>query len=105
MEKPFTISKVSWITQTYGLQDKRELVIEDHFNFAKFLQDNDLTNRTLVSRIEEIDDDFEICSNDLTVEGLAFTRKIYDKWISKIDNGMSPKNISLLEKALKKIRE
>jgi hypothetical protein len=104
MEKPFVITKVSWLTNTPGLEDQRDTIIRDHYFLAKFLQDNALVTRTLMSGMDDITDDFEVSSEDLTSDGLAVMRSAYDKWVQKIDNGMSPEDVTLLEKALKKVR-
>jgi hypothetical protein len=57
-----------------------------------------------MSSIDDITDDFEVASDGLTADGLAVMRVAYDKWVQKIDNGMSPEDVTLLEKALKKVR-
>lgn len=100
----FVITKVSWLTSTEGLESERESIIEDHYYLAKFLQDNLLVKRRLMENIEDIDDEFQVSSDDLTDDGLQVMKMAYDKWIQKIDNGMSPQDTSLLSKALEKIR-
>ncbi len=104
MSQPFIITKVSWLTQTKGLESERATIIRDHFYAAKFLQDNSLTVRPLMRGIEDITEDFAIASDDLTDDGLAVMKSAYDKWLTKVDNGMSPEDVTLLEKALKKVR-
>jgi hypothetical protein len=104
MSQPFTITKVSWLTQTKGLESSRDSIIKDHFFLVKFLQDNHLVSRTLMQSIEDITDDFALSSTDLTDDGLAVMKAAYQKWLTKVDDGMSPEDVSILEKALKKIR-
>ncbi|RHW16242.1 hypothetical protein D1610_16775 [Sphingomonas gilva] len=86
------------------MEDQREKIIQDHYFLAKFLQDNALLKRNLMSAIEDITDDFEVSSDDLTEDGLAMMKAGYEKWLGKVDNGMSPEDVTLLEKALKKVR-
>ena len=104
MENPYVITKVSWLTNTPGLEDQRDAIIRDHYFLAKFLQDNSLVTRTLMCNIEDITEDFEVSSEDLTSDGLATMRAAYDRWVQKIDNGMPPEDVSLLERALQKVR-
>jgi hypothetical protein len=104
MVKPFIICQVSWLTKTPGMEGDRDLIIRDFYFLTKFLQDNGLVKRTLMGGISDITDDFAISSDDLSDEGLAVMKSAYDKWVQKIDNGMSPEDVSLLTKALKKVR-
>ena len=105
MQKPFVITKVSWLTQTVGMENERASIINDHFHITKFLQDHGLVVRTLMHNIDDITDDFTLSSDDLTAEGLALMKAAYHKWLTKIDNGMSPTDTSMLKKALQKIRD
>jgi hypothetical protein len=54
----------------------------------------------LASSLADISDDFSIEASDLTETGLEVMRKAYDKWVRKMDKGMSPSDTSLLAKAL-----
>ncbi len=98
MNKHFVISQVSWLTQTGGNENRRDSIIRHFYFVSKFLQDN------AFERQEDIGDDFAIRSDDLTDDGLAVMKAAYDKWMQKVDNGMNPENVSLLERALKRIR-
>ena len=100
-EPDFTIDKVEWHTSTPGNPEPRELTIRRIFAVASFLQSHGLTNRTLVGRLEDVTDDFAIESRDLTERGMALLRQAYDKWLRKVDRGMAPEDLSLLEKALR----
>ena len=104
MKKPFTIDQVSWHTSTPGNTESREHIIHRFHVIACFLQERGLTVRPLVGDENEIQDSFAIASSDLTEEGLALMRASYDKWLQKVDEGMRAEDVSLLEKALKKIR-
>jgi hypothetical protein len=100
----YTIDQVSWHTNTPGNTESREHVVRRFHIVANFLQANGLTSRNLSCQISDIEDSFGISSDDLTDEGVAFMRAIYDKWLTKVDNGMSPEDVTLLQKSLNKIR-
>lgn len=104
MQTPFTIDQVSWHTATRGNPESREHIIRRFYVIAHFLQERALTVRPLVGDVKDIQDDFAISSSDLTDEGLALMKASYDKWLQKVDEGMVIEDLSLLEKALKKIR-
>jgi hypothetical protein len=104
MSQPFTVFQVSWLTKTVGNEHRRDSIVEHIFQVTKFLQDNGLVHRQLMQSSADITDDFELSSADLTDDGLAVMRAAYHKWLTKVDNGMSPEDWSLLEKALKKVR-
>lgn len=104
MSEPFIVFKVSWLTQAPGLEKDRDVTIQQFYYVIKFLQENGLVRGPLVQGIADITDDFELSSADLTDEGLAVMRAAYHKWLTKVDSGMSPENVSLLERALRKVR-
>lgn len=102
--KPFTIDQVSWHTSTRGNPESREHIIRRFHAIAHFLQDRGLTVRPLAGDLKDVQDNFAISSADLTDEGLALMRAAYDKWLQKVDQGMDIGDLSLLDKALQKIR-
>jgi hypothetical protein len=104
MSDPFLVFKVSWLTQRPSEEHRRDEIVEHFYQVTKFLQDNGLVRRRLMQSSADITDDFKLSSADLTVNGLAVMRAAYHKWLTKVDNGMSPEDWSLLEKALKKVR-
>jgi hypothetical protein len=104
MSDPFIVFKVSWLTQAPGLEGDRDVTIQQFYQVTKFLQDHGLLHRQLMKDVADITDDFTLSSEDLTDDGLAVMRAAYHKWLTKVDNGMSPEDWSLLEKALKKVR-
>jgi hypothetical protein len=104
MNKSFVICQVSWLTQTPGMEGERDSIVRDFYFLTKFLQDNGLVRRPLMHTINDITDEFAISSGDLTDDGLAVMKAAYEKWVEKIDNGMPPEDVTLLEKALKKVR-
>ena len=104
MAEPFVIDQVAWHTNTPGNTETREKIARRFCVLANFLQANGLTTRDLTCREEDIDDEYEISTEDLTEEGFAFMQAGYDKWLRKIDNGMPPDNVSVLTRALNRVR-
>ena len=104
MSDTFVIFKVSWLTQRPGEEHRRDEIVEHFYQVTKFLQDHDLVHRQLIQGRADITDDFELSSADLTDDGLAVMRAAYHKWLTRVDNGMSPEDVSLLVKALNKVR-
>ena len=104
MQKPFTIDQVSWHTATSGNPESREHIIRRFYVIAQFLQERGLTVRPLLRDEKDISDDFAISSSDMTDEGLALMKASYDRWLQKVDEGMDIDDLSLFEKAIKKIR-
>ena len=105
MAQSFVIIKKSWLTNTGGNEHRIGEITEHIYQVAKFLQKNCLTKTTLMKNIKDITDDFQISSDDLTEEGMTVMRLAYDKWLTKVDNGMHASDVSILEKALTKIRQ
>lgn len=102
--KHFVIAKVGWHTKVKGNPETLEHIVARFFAVATFLQGHDLTTRTLVADRSEIDDDFQISTEDLTEEGLALMRKAYDTWLGRVDRGADPENVTYLEESLQKLR-
>lgn len=100
----YIIDQVSWHTNTPGNTETREQIVQRFCIVANFLQKNALTVRDLSCQESDIDDGFSINSDDLTDEGMAVMKAGYDKWLTKVDNGMPAEDLALLEKALKKVR-
>lgn len=104
MNKPFVVCQVSWLTKTLGMEGERDSIIRDFYFLTNFLQDNGLVRQPLMRSIDDITDDFAISTDDLTDDGLAVMKEAYDRWVQKIDNGMSPEDVTLLEKTLRRVR-
>ncbi len=100
----YTIDQVSWHANTLGNTETREQIVRRFCIMANFLQANGLTGRDLSCQESDIDDSFGINSDDLTEEGVAVMKASYDKWLTRVDNGMPPEDLTLLEKALKNVR-
>lgn len=103
MAADFTIDQVSWHTKVAGNPETRERIVRRFWSIVNFLQQNGLTKKLLASSMEDINDDFRIDSGDLTPTGLALMKKTYDKWLTKVDEGMSPDDLSVFEKTLAKL--
>ena len=70
-----------------------------------FLQDHELTTRTILPPNNTISDDFVLRVGDFTDEGLALYCSAEQQWLRRIDHGMSPTDTTLLVKALRTERQ
>lgn len=61
--------------------------------------------RTILSAEDGITDELAFKSSDLTPDGLSLMKACYDKWLRRIDRGMPPDDVTILEKGLQKIRQ
>jgi hypothetical protein len=77
----------------------------EYWTISDFLQRSCLTTRELAASPNDITDDFEIRSDDLTPEGLQFMRTGYQKWLRMLDRGGDPSDTRILERELAKQRE
>lgn len=84
--------------------DHRRLVLAVFDTLVRFLQDNGLVTRRLLADGEEISSSFVIRRSDLTDEGFRFYQKAEQKWLSAIDRGTAPSDVSILQKALHQCR-
>jgi hypothetical protein len=103
-DQSFTVCKVSWLTKVRGNEHRRDEIVRHVYYFAKFLQDHGLVRGRLVGEMEDVDDDFAIRSDDLTSEGLSVVRDGYEKWLGRVDRGMAPTDLRILERSLAKLR-
>ena len=97
MNNEFTIDKVSWHTKTEGNPETDMQIVERFWAIVDFLQKNDFVITKLLNGPEDIDSDFCIMSSNLTNDGLEIMASCYDKWLSKVDHGMSPNNFAIFE--------
>ena len=80
--------------------------VEQRFRvFLGFVQSNGLAKREILRDDEPITENLEIRKSDLTDEGFELVKSAYDKWLRGIDNGKEISDVSVLSKALSKIRE
>ena len=101
----YRIDKVSWHTQQLGEPEPLEEIAAQFWGAVHFLQQNGLTTQQLANSIDDIDDEFEIHTDHLTPEGIALMRAAYERWVRKVERGMSPDDTKILQKALARIRE
>lgn len=85
-------------------RDHRLLVRQVFMTLVDFLQRNGLVTRVLLPEDEEISDSFVIRRSDLTDEGYELYRRAEQGWLGAIDRGRKPSNTSILERALRSIR-
>ncbi|MDP8568590.1 hypothetical protein [Methylophilus aquaticus] len=100
-----TIDKVVWHTRIQGNPETRKQILTRFWIIVNFIQMNGLTKRILARSIAEIDDEFSINSDDLTDIGLELMKKAYDKWLTKVDAGMPPADIAILQRTLEKLNK
>lgn len=95
--------------RTFFLSDstaaEKERTVAWFVAFVKFLQDNNLTKRTLLKPRQKPDESFEIWESDLTEEGVAVVDAAFERWLGALDRGTAPSDVTILEKSLAKIRK
>lgn len=84
--------------------DYRESVRQQFAVFIAFLQSNELTTRLILDNDAVPDESTKIMKSDLTEQGFQVVQASYDKWLRGIDKGKPLSDVSVLEKALAKIR-
>lgn len=100
----FIIAKVSWLTKVKGNEDKGDYIKKIFSELIRFLKNNNLlVNNNIKENI--ITDDLEIKKSDLTEQGFEVLKISFDKWMQALDKGTKPEKITILEKALIKVRE
>lgn len=101
----FIIDQVSWHTKVQGNPEGREQIVARFWSVVNFLQQSELTTRILLNQQSDIGEEFSIQSDDLTNKGLNLMKKVYDKWLVKVDEGMSSMDMSMFEKQLSKLQD
>jgi hypothetical protein len=84
--------------------DYRQRVCERFAAFVGFLQSNELTTRVILEVGEIPNESTKIMKSDLTEEGFQVVRLAYDKWLRGIDSGKPISDMSIMERALAKVR-
>lgn len=105
MPTSFTIDQVSWHSNARGNPETREHINARFWAVVSFLQRSGLTTRTLASDPGQISDAFAIQSDDLTPVGLELMKKVYEKWLTKVDEGLDPNDVTLFERQLAKLAD
>jgi hypothetical protein len=99
-ENTYTIDKVGWHTSTPGNSESKESIELRFRTITEFLNNNNLVIELISVPEKELPDEFEISSEQLNSQGMAFMKKAYDKWLQRIDNGASPDDNSFLLRQL-----
>ena len=106
--KEFTIDACKWYLYEEMDETARLSTIE---NFKQryepllgFLLESDLYKSNLPKTIEDWHS-LEIKDSDFTDEGLELVMNCHDQWLDSVEKGISPKNINLWKKELRKIRQ
>lgn len=73
-------------------------------SLAKFLQENALVNRELLSSGQSVSGDFRIMRSDLTDEGFEFYQQAEQRWLGAIERGTAPADTRPLEAVLREMR-
>src|SRR4051812_48461290 len=95
--KSYTIDKVGWHTRTPGNTESVEKTYARFRAIIDFLQDNSLTTRTILRKDDPIDDETSIHIDSLTEKGRHIMEKCYQRWLRKVDRGLSPQDVSMFE--------
>jgi hypothetical protein len=98
--KHFTIDAVGWYEGkgvTYDVPSRFRALFD-------FLKTNSLVRPGVRLPAQDIPPDFELRTDHLTEEGIALIKTAYDRWMTAIDRGSDPTDVSILERALKKMR-
>jgi hypothetical protein len=73
--------------------------------FIGFLQTNRLTTRQILAEDEPVTESLRIVKSDLTDEGFEVVKAAFDKWLRGHDRGKEIEDVSVLEKALARLRQ
>jgi hypothetical protein len=98
--KHFTIDAVRWYEGkgvTYDTPSRFRALVD-------FLKSNSLVRPGVRLPAKHIPPAFELRTDHLTDEGLALLKAAYHRWMTAIDRGTDPTDVSTLERALKKMR-
>ena len=101
----FVIFRASGLTRRVGLEDFRDHSFRHLFTILDFLQRNGLAREPLIASFEDMNDDTELRSDQLTDEGIAFMRTGYQRWLAKLDRGGDPADYAFLDRQLRKMRD
>ena len=99
------ITDVKFLLSQSKNRTYRQRTIDVSQTFINFLQNNGLTLRVILADGEIPGDTTEVYDEDLTDEGNAVVDLAYNKWLRGHDRGKAISDISILEKALKTVRD
>ena len=98
--KHYTIDKVGWHTKTQGNPETKESIDARFKTICSFLNENSMTVTDIFIPKTELSDGFELTTNQLTEQGMEYIKRVYDKWLKRIDNGASPLDTTYLTKQM-----
>ena len=104
MVDDYIIDKVGWHTQTEGNPETPKHIELRFRSLLTFLVERDLLSREEIVSEKPLSDAFEIRASDLTPEGLAVMKSSYDRWLNALDRGTDPRKVTILARAVEKIR-
>lgn len=112
-QKDIIITKVGWITQMKSTPPlTKEYIQRVYVRFEimiRFLQSHTFTTRIILKDGASVNDETEIRTSDLTVEGRRFYSFGIIPWIRKIDRSKNPekviRDISFLEKKVREFKK
>jgi hypothetical protein len=98
----FVIDQISWHTSVQGNPESRAQIESRFRHLFTFLQANSLLAPGVIlpAEGESLADTVCLRASDLTPLGLEVMKKGYDRWLSAVDNGSSPAETKILQKAL-----
>lgn len=99
-DEPVTNTKTFFLAEPKNRPETEQWFM----SFVKFLQDNQLTKRELLKPNQVPDDSFEIWESDLTELGVQVVDAAFHKWLSALDRGTKKDDVTILEKALHKLK-
>jgi hypothetical protein len=103
--KDFLITEVKGLFAASKNLEYRSRVVRSFRAFINFLQANGLTTRQILAAEEPVTESLRIMKSDLTDEGFEVVKAAYDKWRRGHDRGKEIEDVSVLEKALAKLRQ
>lgn len=84
----------------------RECIFQIYGTLIRFLQQQSLVTRELLSKDAAIGEDFKLMRSDLTEEGYALIKGCLQRWLRSIESGRKPPtDTGLLEKELVQLRK
>jgi hypothetical protein len=102
----FTIDRVAWHTKVRDNVETKEHIDLRFRELFSFLERHSLLapGAPLPPASGTLPDEFELHTRHLTEEGLQVIREGYDRWLSKLDHGTPATKLTVLEKALQRVR-
>jgi trans-2-enoyl-CoA reductase len=104
-ELDFTLCNMNTLYNVNKTKEYREGIILNISILMKFLKDNDLIFIEPFDEDGSLRLDFVLKKSNAAPECTELFKKVIPGWLNYLDRGGDPKNVSRLDKGLKKIRE